>query len=231
MVLAGTIPYVEPVIRIMTRKRDKSSILSSQRRMLTALLAEAKRGSESALGKALQRCEAKLKRLAAQRLPDYLRAKESISDLVQETMLQGTRGFGQFRGETSEEFICWLRSILETQAQVICRRYHAQSRDIAREIRGDRSHGGSSPADHSVDPGPTPLELLSDKEVKGKLAGAIEQLDLEERSFVRWCLEHQGNLSWKEIGEGLGISEEAARGRWYRVIKKLKAKFEEHHDV
>lgn len=65
-----------------------------------------------------------------------LRAKADASDLVQQTLLEAYRDFGQFRGRTEAEWLAWLRRILARNAAEFVRHYRLTGkRQTAREVR------------------------------------------------------------------------------------------------
>ena len=68
-----------------------------------ACIQAARAGSASALGRLLEVCRPHLLALAERELDADLRAKASPSDLVQETCLDGFRGFPRFIGQTEGE--------------------------------------------------------------------------------------------------------------------------------
>jgi len=85
-------------------------------------------------------------------------------------------------------------------------------------------HGGSvddecpSPATPEWTPGP--LELLSDQDVKE----ASERLGEEQRQI--FTLAYVDRLSYREIGQRLGISQNATGGRLLRVRSRMRALLE-----
>lgn len=68
--------------------------------------------------------------------------------------------------------------------------------------------------------------ILSDTVgVRDKLRNAISALNNEERLFVQ--LRFAKNMSLREIADIFGISEDAAKKRSQRILKKLRTIFEE----
>ena len=70
-----------------------------------ALLLNAQAGSNSSLGQLLQGYRDYLSLLADEELGSAIKVKASASDLVQESFLEAKRDFGQFTGQSTEEFL------------------------------------------------------------------------------------------------------------------------------
>src|SRR5437867_10439470 len=83
----------------------------------------AREGSSSALGQLLELYRNYLSLLARLQIGRRLQGKVDGSDLVQETFLRAHRDFGQFRGNTEEELISWLRQILSARLSDLVRHY------------------------------------------------------------------------------------------------------------
>src|SRR5262245_48322024 len=99
------------------------------------LIAAARRGGWSALGRLLDDCRPYLLLIANQELPPDLWAKAGPSDLVQETFLEAQRDFAQFRGGTEAELLAWLRALLVHNLDNFTRGFRAAAkRDVAREV-------------------------------------------------------------------------------------------------
>src|SRR5881394_3145894 len=76
------------------------------------LLREARAGSRQAVGQLLDAFRRYLRGLGEAEIHAGLRPKGSASDLVQDTYLDATRSFAQFRGDSRAELWGWLRMIL-----------------------------------------------------------------------------------------------------------------------
>ena len=114
-----------------------------------------------------------LQMVADRELPERLRGRIDASDLVQQTLLKAWKGESQFSGETHEQRLAWLRSILKNTIRDHQRRLlGADKRGRGREqsagdIFTDDGHGLSQ---HATARGPT---------VSGELVAAEEWLELE----------------------------------------------------
>src|SRR5262245_32183992 len=85
---------------------------SASDRDIEHLFTAARLGSKSGLGHLLTLYANCLKVLVAAQLDPRLRARVSPSDIIQETFFEAHRDFPQFRGESSAEFLAWLRRIV-----------------------------------------------------------------------------------------------------------------------
>ena len=79
---------------------------------IDGLFAAACAGSTTGLGRLLSLYTNYLKLLVAAQLDQRLRARVSPSDVVQEAFFEAHRDFHQFRGESTAEFVAWLRRIV-----------------------------------------------------------------------------------------------------------------------
>jgi RNA polymerase sigma-70 factor, ECF subfamily len=165
----------------------------------------------------LETCRHFLLAIANDELPDDLRAKGGASDLVQETLAAAHRSRLQFRGQTLGDLRAWLRGILLNESAMFKRRYYStSSRDVAREV--PLVPGVALPQS-----GVPPTEELSRREEYQALAYAVDRLPGEYREVVLLHFEH--NLTYSEIGERIGKSEEAARKLCGRALGQLKDAF------
>src|SRR5713226_8549561 len=98
------------------------------------LLASAKQGDSSAMGRLLELYRNYLDLLGRLHLGRMLQSKVDSADLVQDTFLDAHRQFGHFRGASEGEFIAWLRQILAGNLANLVRRYQGtQGRDVRLE--------------------------------------------------------------------------------------------------
>jgi RNA polymerase sigma-70 factor (ECF subfamily) len=180
-------------------------------------LAQARGGSEEALGRLLELCRSYLLLVANEQLGDNLQAKVGASDLVQETCLRAHAHFERFHGGTERELLAWLRRILINHLANVARHFQAGGRD--REVA--LNHGDSSlPLGNRVaDEGPSPSSYAMAREANEDLCRALEKLPDDYRQAVR--LRQWENLPFDEIGRRMGRSAEAARQLWRRAVERL----------
>lgn len=190
------------------------------------LVAQARDGDRSALGRLLEKYREFLQAIAERELDPALRAKIGGSDVVQETFTEAHRDFPQFRGVSAPEFHNWLLQILGRNLQDVFRRFGRQKRDVDREVRQVGRSSAHAMLDRIAGNLPTPSRLLHGRERDEQLETAIAQLSDRHREAVE--LRHRDNLSFVEMGDRLGLTEDAARKLWARAIHKLQKLLEAH---
>lgn len=202
---------------------DRSTSLPTDRseaqaEQLERWLREARNGSPSALGRALEASRNYLLVVAHRQLGGRLKPKVGASDLVQDTFLAAQQGFGAFRGATEHEFFAWLLGIMAHRVANNVRHYaRTQRRNVAFERPLATLEGGSG---RIRDPGLTPGTSFLALDEQRRVREAIERLNepmksiLLERSF-------QG-VSFAEIGARYDCSADAARKTWLRAVRKLQ---------
>jgi RNA polymerase sigma-70 factor, ECF subfamily len=183
-------------------------------------LPAARAGSREALGKVLEAARQYLLTIARQEFDADLRAKNSPSDVVQETFVEAQRAFGQFQGDTEAELLAWLRQLLLHRVGKLRRRYRdTQKRQLAREVAlgGDDSGGGLAGvlAAGTLSPSGQAMENEQDQ----ALQAALGRLPEDYRRVI--TLRHEEQLPFEEIGRLLQRSPEAARKLWARAVERL----------
>ena len=179
------------------------------------LAAAARNGCQQSLGELLEELRPYLLRIANDLLNSALRPKCAASDLVQETVMKATGGFGDFRGISDAELRCWLVAILKNQLVDVERAYLcSDKRRLAAEQSLDYDQTREAAACIAA-----PTSSPEIREEVQQLFDAIAQLPERTRNVVLW--RHQEGLSFAEIGRRLGCSQETARRRWHEAVKKL----------
>jgi RNA polymerase sigma-70 factor (ECF subfamily) len=184
-------------------------------------LSAARAGSQDALGQALEACRGYLLQIAQEELGGQLQAKGGASDLVQETLLDAVRAFGQFRGQTETELLQWLRRLLlnnladfarlyrQTGKRQIDREVHLETGDSSAERDGGLGAALPSPSGHAIN-----------REQEQALQRALAELPEDYRQVV--LLRYREERSFEEIGHIMGRSANAIRKLWLRAVQRLK---------
>jgi len=171
--------------------------------------------SEDGFDAVLESCRLFLSEIATDELPSQLAAKGGASDIVQETLAAAVQNRGQFRGATVVELRAWLHGILQNELALFRRRYSATR---GREVSRERSLGSlSAKLLASAD---SPIAKLVRDERERAVAAALADLDDEQREAILLRLEER--VGFREIGERLGRSEEAARKLFTRSLDRLR---------
>jgi len=187
------------------------------------LLAQARAGCSEALGQLLQSQHKCLLCQAEGMLRGRLKAKGDACDIVQDTLVEAIRNWSTFHGHSEGEFVAWLKRILIHKVSNFRRRFlKCCKRQITREVSLDAgSRSGGSP-DRVPDQEPSPLNMIVAQEESDTLAALVLGLKLvpgNSYGIVRLHLGHR--FTFKEIGQWLEYSEEAARKQYGRAIRLL----------
>ena len=190
-------------------------------------LLRARGGDGIALGQLMDRHKDYMTTFVQLQLGRRMQSKVEASDVVQEAMLDAIRQFPAFRGTTEIEFTTWLRRILVGKVALTLRQYlGTQSRDIKLEQRL------ATGIDDSAQPGD--VEVLTSlstasmhamrREESLLLAKALTKLpELYRAVVIHRSIE---NLSFREIAELLGKTENSVQKLWVRALTKLRGSLE-----
>lgn len=140
--------------------------------------------------------------------------KDSISDLVQESLAAGVQDFNAFEGKTEGELAAWLRRILFRIMQSKLRKYKTKKGDIGRETAHNTQDISSGE--------PTPSEIMNQIEQRLRLEIALQEIAAHYRQVIE--LHHIDGLTFAEIGVQLGKTGEAVRKMWVRGLFALQTR-------
>jgi RNA polymerase sigma-70 factor (ECF subfamily) len=151
-----------------------------------------------------------------------LAAKQDVSDVVHDTMLEAVEKFGTFRGNGPAELAAWLRAML---AHNLADRHRAERRQ-KRDIRLERSIEAALDASSSRLGGflaakqasPSEQVVLADKLVR--LASAVAQLPDEQREAV--TLHHLCEHKLADTAQRMGKTVPAVAGLLRRGLQSLR---------
>ncbi len=196
--------------------------------IVTALLTAAQAGSNSSLGQLLQSYQNYLNLLADEELGSAIKVKASASDLVQDSFLEAKRDFGQFTGQSTEEFQAWLRRLLLNNVANVIRSYQGtEKRDISREVPASRCDPDETGPLAGEDR--TASSIVMKNELLDALQLAIQKLPGHYQDVIRW--RNYDRASFEDIGTRLERSAEAARKLWVRALELLQQKLDASHEA
>jgi RNA polymerase sigma-70 factor (ECF subfamily) len=152
-----------------------------------------------------------LRKIALQEWRRSLQFKESISDIVQESLAAGVRDFSAFEGKTEGELAAWLRRILFRIMHSKLRKYRTKRADVAREVGN---------ADDVSSGDPTPSEIMTEIEQRLRLEIALQEIPPHYRQVIE--LHHIEAMSFPEIGLQLSKTAESVRKLWVRGLLALQ---------
>jgi RNA polymerase sigma-70 factor (ECF subfamily) len=195
------------------------------------LFTSAREGSSTCLGRLLTLYSNYLKLLVATQLDSRLRGRVSPSDIVQDTFFEAHRDFKQFRGQSTAEFVSWLRRIVvHNILRVVEQHLLTEKRDVRREVsleeigrRLEQSTArletllaveSDSPSRHAVE-----------REHEVLLADALAELPPDYRDVI--VLRHIDGLPFDGVAERMNRTVGAVRMLWLRALKRLREELQE----
>jgi RNA polymerase sigma-70 factor (ECF subfamily) len=173
------------------------------------LIGEAKRGRAGALDELLGEGRGALERALAAKVPDRLRARLDVSDVVQDALVDACAHLETFEPRGTGSFRAWLRRIAENRLKM------AVARHLGTERRGGAHETVlRSGVNEPLGAATSPSSAAGRGERRGMVLAALEQMSSEHREVIRLL-----RL------EGCSIAEVAARlGRSENAVKKLQAR-------
>ena len=197
---------------------------SSASIVLRDCLAKARAGDRAARDRLFAACRSYLGLLAQANVGPWLHAKVDASDLVQQTLLDAHRDFDRFHGQTDQEWLAWLRQILNHNACDAARHYGTAGKRAARRevsLGGYDNSDSMAPGFDLASPGESPSQLAIHNENELLLAEAMDRLPDDYREVI--ILRNIRRLPFEEVAEQLGRTRPAAQMLWMRAIQKLKS--------
>ena len=182
------------------------------------LLNRAKAGSPDALNRLYERCAGRVLAFIRLRLGRDLRSRLESRDILQATLLKSFERIHELKADETRSLIAWLARIAEHEIRDCADFHHRQRRDRERETALD-------------DDAPLPaltrsaLSRVILDEQAAQLEDAIESLTPSYRDVI--LLRKFEELSFAEIGERLGKSEDACRMLLARAMTALTLKMSE----
>ncbi len=200
-----------------------SNFISHKTQNLVTL---AKEGDRSALDQLCEVYGERVRRIIRLRMGKELRSRLESMDLVQDALMCALRDLEDFTYKNEGDFLRWLGKIAENRIRDNLDKLHADKRNIRKEapLYDYTSTFGDDRA-RSLEPvrNTTPSVILSRREELDRLEKAIDELKPEYREVI--VLAKIEGLSYKEIGERLGKSADAAGHLLLRAMVALTKAF------
>ena len=196
---------------------------SSPSIILRDCLAKARAGDALARDRLFAACRSYLGLLARTNVEPWMRAKVDASDLVQQTMLDAHRDFHHFQGTSDQEWLAWLRQILNHNACDAVRHYGMAGKRAARRevpIVGIGDSGSVANLFEPQSPDGSPSQLAINNETELLLAEAMDQLPDDYREVI--ILRNIQRLPFENVAEQMHRTRPATQMLWMRAIQKLK---------
>ena len=174
------------------------------------LVAEAKTGCSNAFGELYERHRLRICRTAFR----ILRNQEDAEDAAQRTFQRAFVSLGRFREDST--FSTWVTRSAINEALMLLRQRRPNT-----PLLGGNSDGGDA---HSVldltDKGPTPEEILAEKELRATVTKAISHLREKLRTVVH--LHELQELTTTETARRLGLTVGVVKARVFRARRHLR---------
>lgn len=175
-----------------------------------------RKGDSTALSELLEIHRTWIQREVSRKLSGVVRAMDETGDVVNEVMLRILK-MKELRFTCAAEFRSLVATVVKSTIYSLASKHGAKKRDRRRNQQWTTEGLG---LDRNVIANTgSPLSRAAKKEQSELLQLAIEMLDLVSQRLIHLTVEH--DCSWKEIGEELGLSEDAARVRYKRALKRL----------
>jgi RNA polymerase sigma-70 factor (ECF subfamily) len=191
------------------------------------LVTLAQEGDESALNQLCKVYWSRVLWIVRLRMGKELRSKLESIDLVQDVLMCVFRDLKGFTYRSEGDFLRWLSRLVENRLRGKVTKLHAGKRDIRKEVLFD-SHEQTTAGGFVGNAGPieatTPSVIMSKREDLARLEKAIDVLKPEYREII--VLTKIEGLSYKEIADRLGKSDEAVRKQVSRALEALIGIFE-----
>jgi RNA polymerase sigma-70 factor (ECF subfamily) len=200
----------------------------SQRPDPEALLTRVQAGEVLELGPLLEVYRNYLILLVRLQVGRRLRAKVDVEDLVQEVLLEAHRAVGRFRGETTGEFLAWLRRIAAAVLANQVRHYYGTKR---RDVRLERSLADGLERSSTVlggalvAPGPSPSQAVASREQAVRLADALGALPVDYREVI--ILRQLEDLPFAQVAARMGRSLDSVKNLWVRALARLRRELDD----
>jgi RNA polymerase sigma-70 factor (ECF subfamily) len=194
---------------------------------INRLLELARSGDTPALGTLLEGYRNYLSLLARVQIGRRIQGKLDVADLLQETFLDVHRRIGQFRGTSEAQFLAWLRQILVGILANQVRHYlGTKRRDIRleRELQNDLDRSSVCLGAQLVAAQSSPSSHASRRERAVLLADAMQELPEDYREVI--ILRQLEGLSFPEVSQRMGRTEDSVKNLWARALSRLRRSLE-----
>ena len=191
------------------------------------LVTLAKDGDQPAVEQLCRIYGERVRRIIRLRIDSKLRPKIDSVDVVQDALILALAGLKDFTYRNEGDFLRWLSRIAENKLRDILDKFHAEKRDIRREIPFKKVETDTEEGSIGI-AGPlqttTPSVVLSRKEQYDRLEKAIDELKPEYREVI--FLSRIERLSHTEIAAKMGKSKGAVAMLLSRALIALTAAYE-----
>jgi len=172
----------------------------------------ARRGDQQAWELLHRRYRSLLAFWAEARMPEYLRARFDVEDVLQSAFLSAFRGMASYEHRGEPAFRAWLKEIVNNEVADRIRNHEADKRSPHKEEVLENPN--------LVDGGhESPSQIVARTQRRRLVLEAMSLLP-DEKQEVLWMRDFEG-LTWEEIGKRTGTSESGARRRYRTALVAL----------
>lgn len=171
----------------------------------------------AALGRLFDEHRPRLLAMLERRIDPKLKARLDAESILQETFMLARRRWNDFPASAMTEYAWLYRLALDTLIET-WRRETRGPRDARRDLplpEGTSLQLGLQ----LVHTGTSPSETVARQELRDRVQKAMSLLSDKDRQIL-W-MRHFDDLSHKEIGAILNLSEQAAQQRYHRALGRL----------
>lgn len=156
----------------------------------------------------------------------YVHDAAQAEDLMQETFLRVIKGSASY--EEQSKFTTWLYTIARNLCVDASRRAkHRRAQSLDAPI--DASEGGATLLDMTADRRGQVDRAVIGKQLGEQIQQAVEALVEEQREV--FVMREVLNLSFKEIADIVGVSENTVKSRMRYALEKLRGALDEYRDL
>jgi RNA polymerase sigma-70 factor (ECF subfamily) len=187
------------------------------------LLRRVARGDAAAENQLLARHRGRLAQMVHARMDPRVRARVDPSDVVQETLAAASQKMQTYLAERPLPFYPWLRQIAWEKLVHLHERHLAGKRSVTREQRAQAGLSDQSAiqlAEQLVGMKSSPSTAAVRRELRERVQQALAALSADDRELLLQRYVEQ--MSSKEIGAVLGITEAAVNMRHMRALERMR---------
>jgi len=185
------------------------------------LVRRAQAGDASALTVLMVRYQALLTRHAERQLPDFLRPRVSIADVVQEAQIVVHERNHEFEDRGAGSFRNWLLKIVDLKVKEVLRTHMATAkRAVGREVV-KRTNVRTA---YFVSGESSPSQVAVGDELQGVARQAMDALPEDYRQVLG--LAREQGMSLREVAACMGRSREAIKKLYGRALSRFTEEFE-----
>jgi len=172
-----------------------------------------RQGDRNTLGKMLENCRPDLKKRIEQQLGrTSVGGHISVSDIVQDTCERVLERHDQFQGQSTGEWLLWVRTIASNFLLMELRR-----KSLGHQSLEDIIPTNAEPVlEQLANSSKTPSEKFGVMEREALVRAAVQELIPRDQKLVYYRCEL--NLTWDAIGKKLGCSADAASNRFKNSV-------------